>query len=216
MFSEEFNNISNSEKSLFAEVINNLLTHSFIVRDLFDPKEKLIKINPYYRFIERNYNLVNEYLGYIGYSIDKDVILGVVALYNVYQENRIKLDRETSLLVYVLRLIYENEKSENSQVSQGVYITTPTLIKTLFEFNITFTGKKINGRSLAKSLRFLTNHNILAKVSGSFDEGNTTFYILPSIVYAIDSLKIQSMSDALDKLNEESKKTQFDTFEGEQ
>lgn len=214
MFDEKFANINSSDKTMFQEVINHLLVHSFIVRDIFDNKEKIIKINPYYRFVERHYDLINEYLGFIGYSIDKDILLGVVSLYNSYTENRIKVDRETSLIIYVLRLIYENEKSETSQTNQGVYITTPTLIKTMMEFNISFSNKRLNGRSIAKSLRFLVAHNIINKVSGSYDEGNVSFYILPSICYAIDSLKIQAIANAIDRINEKQSETDMSNFDG--
>lgn len=200
MFDEKFSNISSSDKSMFQEVINHILVHSFIVRDIFDNKEKIIKINPYYRFCERHFELMNEYLGFIGYYLDKDVLLGVVSLNNTYTENKFKIDRETSLIIYVLRLIYEQEKAETSQTSQGVYITTPSLIKTMIDFNISFTGKRLNGRSIAKSLRYLVNHNIINKVSGSYDEGNVSFYILPSICYAIDSLKIQAIANNLDRI----------------
>src|SRR5574344_4726 len=110
MFDEKFEALSNADKEDFAMSINELLTHSFIVRDVFDAKEKIIKINSYYRFIERNFDLVDEYLSYIGYSIAKDIVLGVIILSNTYTENRIKIDREASLILYVLRLMYENLK----------------------------------------------------------------------------------------------------------
>ena len=131
-----------------------------------------------------------------------------------YSENRIKIDRETSVIIYVLRLIYENEKSETSQTNQGVYITTPTLIKTMMEFNISFSNKRLNGRSIAKSLRFLVNHNIINKVSGSYDEGNVSFYILPSICYAIDSLKIQAIANAIDRINAKQSEADMSNFDG--
>jgi hypothetical protein len=46
----------------------------------------------------------------------------------------------------------------------------------------------------------LTTHNIIAKVSGSYDEGNVSFYILPSIIYAVDNAKIVAMAEALEQL----------------
>ena len=64
-------------------------------------------------------------------------------------------------------------------------------------------GRRLNGRNIAKSLRFLNNHSIISKVSGSFDEGNVSFYILPSIVYALDNDKIVAMSNALDELKKQ-------------
>ena len=51
---------------------------------------------------------------------------------------------------------------------------------------------------------FLNNHNIISKVSGSYDEGNVSFYILPSIVYALNNDKIIAMSNILDEINKKS------------
>ena len=80
-------------------------------------------------------------------------------------------------------------------------MTTPSLIKMMVDHGITMPGKRLTGRLIGKSLRFLNNHNIISKVSGSYDEGNVSFYILPSIKYAIDNEKIVAMSNALDQLN---------------
>lgn len=202
MFEEELSKLSNADQNEFARVCNTLLTKSFLVRDMFDSREKAMRINPDYRFVERYFDLFVDYLKYSAWTLEKDNINGVVSLFNLNQQNRIRLDRETSLLVYVFRLIYESEREDSNTTSQAIYLTTPTLIKTMLEYGITIPGKRLTGRLLSKSLRFLANHNILAKVSGSYDEGNVAFYILPSIIYAIDNQKIKAMSDALDQLKE--------------
>ena len=163
----------------------------------------MMRTNQDYRFIEKYFSLIEDYLKYSGWHIEKDVISGVVCLTNDYEENRLRLDRETSLLLFTLRLIFEDEKKEGSQTSDAVYITTAGLIKAMFDHGITMPGKKLGGRQISKSLRFLANHNVISKVSGSYDEGNVSFYILPSIIYALDNNKIVAMSEAIDKINNE-------------
>lgn len=200
MFETEFEKLSNGEQNEFARVTNTLLLKSFIVRDVFDNKEKAMRINPDYRFIERHFDLINDYLKYTNWMMEKDVLNGVVALINLNEQNRLRMERETSLILFVLRLIYESEKNESSQTGEAIYITTPTLLKTMIDHNITMSGKRMSGRLFAKSLRFLANHNIIAKVSGSYDEGNVAFYILPSILFAVDNQKIKAMSEALEQL----------------
>ncbi len=200
MFETEFEKLSNGEQNEFARVTNTLLLKSFIVRDVFDNKEKAMRINPDYRFIERHFDLINDYLKYTNWMMEKDVLDGVVALINLNEQNRLRMERETSLILFVLRLIYETEKNESSQTGEAIYITTPTLLKTMIDHNITMSGKRMSGRLFAKSLRFLANHNIIAKVSGSYDEGNVAFYILPSILFAVDNQKIKAMSEALEQL----------------
>lgn len=200
MFEENFIKLSVADQNEFAEVVNTLLLKSFIVRDVFDTREKAMRVNPDYRFLERYFELVSDYLKYSGWLIEKDYNNGVIALFNSNEKNRLRIDRETSLILFVLRLIYETEKSENGQTGESIYLTTPTLLNTMLEHGITLVGKKLSGRLIAKSLRFLANHNIIAKVSGSYDEGNVAFYILPSILLAVDNLKIKAMSEALEKL----------------
>jgi len=201
MFEEKYNELPYYEKNQFGSIINKLLLKGFIVRDSFDQKEKIIKINSDYRFIEKNFELINDYLSYSNWRIEIDSMLGVISLINSNEENRIRLDRETSLILFVLRLIYENERKESQSSFEAIYLTTPILVRTMLEQGILMPGKKLTGRNLSKSLRFLVNHNILSKVSGNYDEGNVSFYILPSIVYALDNEKVVAMSNALSEIN---------------
>ncbi len=202
MFSEQFAQLSGSDQTRFAEIVNKILLKGFVVRDIFDSREKIIRVNPDFRFIERQFDLINDYLKFSGWILNKDLILGVFYLVNTFEDNRIRIDRETSLVLFTLRLIYEDEKEEGgSSSTQSIYMTTPSLIKMMVDHGITMPGKRLTGRLIGKSLRFLNNHNIISKVSGSYDEGNVSFYILPSIKYAIDNEKIVAMSNALDQLN---------------
>ncbi len=202
MFSEQFAQLSGSDQTRFAEIVNKILLKGFVVRDIFDTREKIIRVNPDFRFVERQYDLINDYLKFSGWVLNKDLILGVFYLTNTFEDNRIRLDRETSLILFTLRLIYEDEKEEGgSSSTQSIYMTTPSLIKMMVDHGITMPGKRLTGRLIGRSLRFLANHNIISKVSGSYDEGNVSFYILPSIKYAIDNEKIVAMSNALDQLN---------------
>lgn len=202
MFEEEIVKLSNSDQQEFSRVVNILLLKSFIVRESFDAREKIMKINPEYRFIERHYEIFEDYLKYSGWYIERDMANGVIALHNEYDQNRLRIDRETSLILFTLRLVYENQKSESNSGGESIYMTTPELLKMMLEYGITMQGKRLTGRLLGRSLRFMAAHNIIAKVSGSYDEGNVTFYILPSITFAVDNQKIAAMSEALDRLKE--------------
>lgn len=202
MFEEEFVKLSSQDQNEFARIVNALMLKSFVVRESFDSREKMMKINPEYRFIERYYEIFEEYLKYSGWHLEKDVTNGVIAIYNEYEQNRLRIDRETSLILFTLRLIYETKKAESNAPGESLYMTTPELLKTMIEYGITMQGKRLTGRLLGRSLRFMAAHNIICKVSGSYDEGNVTFYILPSITFAVDSQKIATMSDALERLKE--------------
>lgn len=201
MFEEQVLKLSRKDQEEFAKVVNTLLLTSFCVRDYFDRREKTVKINSDFRFIERFYDLVNEYLAYSGWIVEKDLLAGVFYLRNEYEQNRIRFDREVSLVLFVLRLIYENQKSESSQTSESIYLTTVIVLKEMLDRGITIPNKKLNGRLIGRCLRILANHNVITRVAGSFDEGNATFYLLPSILYAVDAQSIVAISEALDEIN---------------
>ena len=80
-------------------------------------------------------------------------------------------------------------------------MTTPMLINEMNEHGVYLPNKRLSGRAIGRCLRFLAVHNIINKVSGNYDEGNVTFYILPSIVYALNDEKIIAMSSLLDEIN---------------
>ncbi len=201
MFTDEFYKMTAADQNNFAEVCNKLLLKGFIVRDIFDNKEKMMRVNPDYRFLERFFEVFESYLKFSGWRIEKDNILGVIALSNDYNDNRVKVDRETSLVLFTLRLIYENQKSESNALTQSIYMTTPMLINEMNEHGVYLPNKRLSGRAIGRCLRFLAVHNIINKVSGNYDEGNVTFYILPSVVYALNNEKIIAMSSLLDEIN---------------
>ena len=200
MFEESILKMTRADQEAFAKAINQLLLTSFIVRDEFDRREKTIKINPTYRFIERHIDLINDYLSYSGWRVDKDLILGVFSLINEYDHNRLRFDREVSLILFVLRLIYEEEKKEGGHIGDSIYLTTPLVMKVMHDRGILIPNKKLTGRLVGRALKEIANHNIIARVSGTYDEGNVTFYLLPSITFAVDNDKIVAISQALEKL----------------
>lgn len=200
MFEEAFYKLTRADQDGFGRAVNNLLLTSFIVRDEFDRREKTIKINPTFRFLERHFDLVNEYLQISGWRVEKDLILGVFRLVNEMDLNRVRFDREISLILFVLRLIYETEKTEGGHSSDSIYLSTQMVLKVMYDRSILLPNKKLNGRVIGRALKEIQNHNIITKVSGSFDEGNATFYLLPSIIYAVDNDKIVAISKALEEL----------------
>ncbi len=200
MFEEAFIRLTRADQDAFGRAVNELLLKSFIVRDEFDRREKTIKINPTFRFIERHFELINDYLAFSAWRIDKDLINGVFSLVNENGTNKVRFDREVSLVLFTLRLIYEEEKKEGGHASNSIYLTTPLVMKVMHDRGILFANKRLTGRGFGRTLRDLADHNIIAKVSGSYEEGNVSFYLLPSIAFAVDNEKIVAISDALEKL----------------
>ena len=202
MFEEKYLQLSNQEKEDFARVVNNLMLKSFILRENYDRHSKMMKSNKDYSFIERNIDMIREYLEFSGWTIEKDSRLGVVMINNEYQDNHIRIDFLTSIIVYGLRYAYELSK-EKEEMTSEVYFSAAELLQILIDKGLIRQDKKPSAVAMASSYRFLENHNIISRVSGEYRERSLTFYILPSILYVIDMDRINLIFDQIEKYGQD-------------
>ena len=132
MFDERYEGLTSKEKDIFAHCVNNLMLKSFILRENYDRHSKMMKSNRDYSFIERNIDMIREYLEFSGWTIEKDSRLGVVMINNEYQDNHIRIDFLTSIIVYGLRYAYEISR-EKEEMTTEVYFSAAELLQILIE-----------------------------------------------------------------------------------
>ncbi|MEZ0536644.1 DUF4194 domain-containing protein [Caldicellulosiruptoraceae bacterium PP1] len=199
-----FDKFTNSEREEFTRLINFLLSKTFIVRDIYDIKEERLKVNPEYRFVERNFEYFCRYLAVVGFDLQKDNNYGVISLYNRYDYNRIKLDRNTTLIIYVLRLIFEEER-EKVTLRNEVLTTVGQVIHKLITLGAI--KKKMSDKDISDSFRLLSNHNIIQKLDRTWEDPEAKILILPSILFVVTNEKISKLYDILniddDEIEEE-------------
>ena len=198
MFDERYEGLTSKEKDIFAHCVNNLMLKSFILRENYDRQSKIMKPNPDYSFVEKHIDLVRDYLAYSGWIVDKDSNLGVILIQNEFNENRIRMDFMTSLMIYALRYAYEIQREQNS-MTQEVYFSSASLIQLMLEKSLLQDGKRPSATSLAASYRFLEAHNIITRISGDFRDRDLQFYILPSILYVIDNDRINAIFEQVER-----------------
>ena len=160
------------------------------------------KTNRDYSFVERNIDMIRDYLNFTGWTIEKDSRLGVVMINNEYQDNHVRLDFLTSLMIYALRYAYETVR-EQDQMTSEVFFTASDLLQLMLDKSLIKPDKKPSSVALASSFRFLENHNIISRVSGEFRERSLSFYILPSILYIIDAEKINAIFDQIENYGQD-------------
>ena len=112
------------------------------------------------------------------------------------------MDLITSLMVYALRYVYENQRSEEA-LNQEVFFTSAELVQTMMNMHLIRQDKRPSFASLGASYRFLENHNIISRISGDFKERALQFYILPSILFVIDNEMIASIFEQIEQLPDE-------------
>lgn len=199
MFDEQYEQLRNAGKEDFAHCVNTLMLKSFILRDYYDRNAKMMRASKEYAFIDRNFELVSNYLSYSGWIVSKDSRRGVISIANEYEENHIRMDLITSIMIYGLRYVYENQRVEES-LTQEVFFTSAELVQTLMNLHLIRADKRPSFASLGSCYRFLEAHNIIARISGDFKERNLQFYIMPSILFVIDNEMIASIFEQIEQL----------------
>jgi hypothetical protein len=195
MWNELYEKLNNSDKEEFRRLVNLLLSRNFVIRDVYDTKEGMMKISPEYRFIERNFELFVEYLGFAGWMLQKDGNYGVIALSNEYEYNRVRLDKNTTLILYTLRLIFEEER-EKISLRNEILTTTGQMVHKMITLGIV--SRKPSDKDLADGLRQLAYHNIIEKLDGPWEQADTKLLILPSILFVVTNEKISRMYETLE------------------
>lgn len=201
MFQEDYEKLTRGEQRLFEDAVNDLLYTCFIVRKSFDRATNVSKISPTYLFIERHYNLINDFVGFIGLDLVKDDQNGVIYLNSEEGRNRIRIDSVTTLLVYALRSYYEEKVSDNPSLTE-TYMDSTTLKMILRDKGLMKVNKRLSTNALASGLKTLASYNIIARAQHSFYDSSYSFYILPSIRYVISNSKMNALYDEVTKIAE--------------
>ena len=199
MFIEMYNELTNSEKDNFKRVLSLILSKTFIVNRIFNGNQNTFKSNSDYRFIDRNIELFRDYLEIAGYRLIKDSNYEVIYLENEYGYNKKRLDKNTTIFLYGLRLKFD-EYRENINLNVDTVVTVADIIKTLIDVGA-YT-KKPSDTEIRTALSNLISFNIIQKIDGILEKPETKIVILPSILFVITNEKITKLSQSINMLEE--------------
>lgn len=199
MFIEMYNELTNSEKDNFKRVLSLILSKTFIVNRIFEGNQNTFKSNSDYRFIDRNIELFRDYLEIAGYRLIKDSNYEVIYLENEYGYNKKRLDKNTTIFLYGLRLKFD-EYRENINLNVDTVVTVADIIKTLIDVGA-YT-KKPSDTEIRTALSNLISFNIIQKIDGILEKPETKIVILPSILFVITNEKITKLSQSINMLEE--------------
>ena len=208
MFEEAFEKLSLSEQENFKRLVNWLLAHTYLLQGTYEFEDNLKRSNPDYLFVDRNFELFQDYLEYAGFRLERDSGYGVIFLTSSFEFNRVKLDLTTTLILYVLRLIYEEER-ENLSLSREIFTTTGDLVHKMISLGLV--KRKPANQALRDALRTLNRFQVVEKVDGPWEAASTRLLILPAILFMVTNERISSMYQLMDEEEfEEDEETEAD------
>ncbi|NMA02822.1 MAG: DUF4194 domain-containing protein [Clostridia bacterium] len=194
MWNQEWERLSDKDKEEFSRIVNLLLSRTFVIREQFDYKIKNLTISRDYRYIERHFSLLNEYLKMAGWHIQADSYLGVMAAYNRFGTNRYRLDKHTTFFLYTLRLIYEEQREKLTLAKHG-FTTVGELVEKMF--NLGLVEKKPPDTALRGGLSTLKKFQIIDRIEGDWTSPETRIIIYPAIFLVVTNEKISHVYDHL-------------------
>ena len=196
MFEEAFEKLNLTEQEAFRRIVNWLLAHTYLLQGTYAFEDNMNRTNPDYLFVERNFELFQDYLAYAGFHLERDSNYGVMLLSSSYEFNRVKLDKATTLMLYVLRLIYEEER-EKLSLSRDIFTTTGDLVHKMLSLGVI--KRKPANLTLRDSLRTLNRFRIVEKVDSPWENADTRLLILPTILFIVTNERISNMYQLIDE-----------------
>lgn len=199
MWSEDFEKLSAYEKEEFRRISNYLLSHTYMLRYIYDASEQMTLPNSDYRMATRLYSLLFDYFAVTGWRLEKDDNYGMMSLINIFDNNRLRIDRFTTLFLYTCRLIYEEER-EHSNNFHIIKTDTQTVVEKMRTLGLLEKGKSTQKERI-EAQRTLAHYNIIQKMEKSAwsAEGNQIL-ILPSILMIVSNQGINDMMCQLEEM----------------
>jgi hypothetical protein len=199
MFEEEYEKLSGNERDEFRRLANYLLSHTYLVRHEYQPSQQMTLPNRDYQTASRLFELLRDYFFLSGWRLERDDNYGIISLSNTYEHNRLRLDRFTTLFLYMCRLIYE-EGREDAGTFRTVKTGTKEVVEKMRTLGLLEKGKTTKKERL-DAQRALAHFNIIRKMESSpWDGEGNQILILPSILSIIPNQGINDMAAELEEM----------------
>ena len=176
-------NATAKELEQFKSVCNQLLSRTYIVRTIYQPGKGRVD-NPDYLFLSRHYEAVQEYLSLLDWDLRRDELNGYFYVLNTDEANRCNLNKKETAILLALRLIYEENMERLGLEQVTDYPVFPA---------------KPNMEEVKRAFTVLENHSVIQRLEGKFNQGSCRIAILPTILSAVSSEKLNLVVSVLKK-----------------
>lgn len=184
--------LNDAAKEKFRVNANKLLNECFILRSCEDTKSC-------YYYILKEKDKFRIYFDFLGYELNINEDMGVIALNNPYGNGRIRLRLIESIILLFARLIYIEEKQKLSQTEQVI-----TTVEEIYERYRGLKNERLNKRDMKDCLRLLKRYHIIHNLDNDMSNPETRIIIYPSVILAFDNSQLNAVY--------ESSKQKLDTY----
>ena len=188
---ESYEQLTNAQKQVFADIVNKLLANTYLARDKKDNREA-------YYFILGYKDLFEEFFSIMNMEISVNRETGSIFLDNKNTQTVLKLKKDESIILLILRLLY-HEKMKETTLNSNIVVSISEIHA---KYDILDIKRKINKTDLVNILRLFRRYNLLEPL-GDITNSSTQLIIFPTILDALKNEEIDSIYNTIVKLNQE-------------
>ncbi len=186
---EEFVLLKEAEKTVFSRIVNKLFQVNYITR------KKIADANDY-RFILAYKEIFDAYFNLADFELMIERHEEVVYIKNVSTFNHLRLKKEESILLLVIRMIYQS-KMDVVTLDENVEIYLSDIHDELAKIGY-LDNKRMTKDRLKPSLQLLRNYNIIDYMDKKLQD-DARIKIYPTVLFVV---KIESIKEILDHLDQ--------------
>lgn len=183
---ELFEGLLQKDKDEFRRVCNKLMSICFICKQNEDTKSD-------YYFILRHKAVFLRYLDVLGYTLEINEEYGVIQLVNRENYNHVHLKLYDSIILLILRILYDEKKRELSLTD--VVINVGDIQEKYLSLKIR--EKQIDKTTMANALRTFRRYNLVALLDKDLTKEEARIVIYDTVLMAIRVEDIKRVSDLI-------------------
>ncbi len=178
---ESYEKLSVMQQNLFRDTCNKLITYNFLARDKKDNKES-------YYFLMSYKDIFDEFFKILNLEIEINQANGAVMLKGHSSSQLLKLKRDESIILLILRLLY-HEKIKETSLNENIICQVSDIHE---KYDLLEIKKKLNKTDLQSSLRLFRRYNLI-EATGDLTTSATKIVIMPTILMALPSEDINTI-----------------------
>jgi hypothetical protein len=188
-FFNQFQKLTETEKEKFSRICNKILDKNFLIRQKESDKED-------YFFAVGHLTLFQNYFMLMDYMVTHYEADQIVALSTEANRNRTRLRRNDTIMLLVLRLLYQKKSKEATQLNQ-ILVSVKDIQEELDRTSL-FKGK-IPKTELQTTMRMLKSYSLIDFQSSNLINDDTRVEIYPSLLRVVnidDMTKLEAQLSA--------------------
>ncbi len=183
---ELFEGMLQKDKDEFRRVCNKLMSICFICKQNEDTKSD-------YYFILRQKAVFLRYLDVLGYTLEINEEYGVIQLVNRENYNHVHLKLYDSIILLILRILYDEKKRELSLTD--VVVNVGDIQEKYVSLKIR--EKQIDKTTMGNALRTFRRYNLVALLDKDLTKEEARIVIYDTILMAVRVEDIKRVSDLI-------------------